>query len=108
MSLFTKPVYADGVNIPDTLDSPLTDIGSLISTLLPNIYMVAGIIFFFLIIGGGFAIISSAGKGAKEGVANGQKALTAGIIGFILIVGSYWIIKVIEIVTGLAILSPVI
>lgn len=108
MSLLPKPVYAQGVDIQSTLGSPLTDIGSLISVLLPNIYIIAGIIFFLLIFIGGFGIISSAGKGMKEGVSQGQKALTAGIIGFVLIIGSYWIIQIIQIVTGLDIFNPII
>lgn len=105
MNLLVRPAYAQ-VNIRDVFSSPFQDVGSVVSGLLPNIYLFAGIVFFILIFVGGFSIISSAGKGMKEGVAKGQKALTAGLIGFILVIGSYWIIQIIEIITGLDILAP--
>lgn len=83
----------------------LGTIGNLISIILPNVYLIAGIILLFLLIGGGFAVIVNAGSDNPEGAAKGQKAVTSAIIGFLLIFTSYWIIKIIESITGLNILS---
>jgi hypothetical protein len=94
------------VDIGEKFGSPFSSIGELISALLPNIYMLAGIILFILLIGGGFGIIISAGRGEKEGVAKGGKAVTAALIGFLVIIASYWIIQIISVVTGLNILNP--
>ena len=82
------------------------DLGTLISNLLPNIYVLAGILLFLLLIAGGYGIIMGAGSGEAGQVGKGQKAVTAAIIGFIVIFASYWIIQIIEVVTGMEILKP--
>ena len=77
-------------------------IGSFVSALLPNVYIIAGIILFFLFIFGGFSIITAAGNPDKA--KQGQQALTSAIIGFVLVFASYWIIQIIEVLTGLKLL----
>lgn len=76
-------------------------IGEFISAILPNIYVIAGLILFVLFIGGGFVIITSADNPEKKG--KGGQAMTAAVIGFIIIFASYWIIQIIEYITGVAI-----
>ena len=97
-------------NIFDTPMNPppneLRTLGGILSALLPNLYILAGIIFMVLLIAGGIGMITSAGSGMKEGVAKGQKMITAVVIGFIVVIGSYWIIQIISTVTGLNILEP--
>ena len=100
-----SPVLAQ-VDIEKEFKPPFKSIGDLISTLLPNIYLIAGIILFVLLIAGGLGIIVNAGKGDKNGVAKGGQLLTAALIGFLVIIGSYWIIQIISTVTGLNILRP--
>ncbi len=78
-------------------------IGELISSILPNIYVVAGVILFLLMVFGGFTYIKSAGSSDEEGVQKGQKAITAALVGFLIIFASYWIIQLIEIITGIQI-----
>jgi len=79
-------------------------VGELISTILPNIYVVASVILFILILAGGFAVISSAGNPEKK--AKGSKAITGAVIGYLLIFISFWIIRLIEFLTGVPIFSP--
>ena len=100
-----KAALAQGIDIGTQFNPPFGSFGELVSVLLPNVFTIAGIIFFILLIGGGFGIILNAGKGRKEGVARGQKAVTAALIGFLIIIGSYWIIQIISAVTGVDILS---
>ncbi len=76
-------------------------IGELISSILPNIYVIAGIILFFLMVGGGLMIVVSAGKDDPEGTAKGSKAVTSALIGFLIIFASYWIMQIIQTVTGI-------
>lgn len=71
------------------------DLASLINVLLPNIYVLAGLILLLLLIFGGITIILNAGKGPEE-MAKGKGALTAAIIGFVLIFISYWVINIIS------------
>ena len=81
--------------------SDIGSLGNLISTILPNVYVVAGVILLFLLIGGGLTIIINSGKNNPENVAKGQKAVTAAIIGFLIIFASYWLIQIVEHITGL-------
>ena len=80
-----------------------SSIGSLISAILPNIYVAAGIILFFLIVFGGISYVRSAGSQDEEGIKRGQKAITSALVGFLIIFLSYWIIQIVEIVTGIQI-----
>ena len=79
--------------------------GALISILLKNIYMVAGVLLFLLLIFGGISIIMSAGGGDAKKTAQGQKAITAALIGFLVIFASYWIVQIIQFITGVNILN---
>jgi len=81
-------------------------IGEIISILLQNIYVLAGILLFVLLIVSGFIFIIGAGQDNPEQAKKGKQALTAALIGFVIIFCSYWIIKIIEIITGLNILAP--
>lgn len=78
-------------------------VGNFISAILPNVYIIASVILFILLIVGGITVITNAGKGEQEGVQKGQKAITAALVGFLIIFASYWIIQIIEILTGVSI-----
>lgn len=82
--------------------------GALISIILKNVYMAAGVFLLFLLIFGGISIILGAGGGDPKKAGQGQKAITAAIGGFFLIFASYWIIQLITYLTGIQILSPII
>ena len=73
-------------------------LGEFISTMLPNVFVLASIILFILLIVGGFVMIASAGNPDKQ--KSGSNALTAAIIGFAIIFASFWVIKLIEFLTG--------
>ncbi len=76
-------------------------IGEFVSTVLPNVYVLAGLIMFFLILLGGIGLISAGGD--TEKIQAGSKKITIAIAGFAIIFLSYWIIQIIEILTGLTI-----
>lgn len=78
-------------------------VGALLSSWLPNIYIISGLILFFLVLLGGFTMITNAGN--QEKLAQGQKVLTSAIIGFVILFGSYWIIQIIQVLTGVPILG---
>lgn len=103
--VFPQPVHAD-VSIGPTFGSPFTQVGPLISVILFNAYIIAGVIVLFLLVFGGLGIIIGAGSGDKQRVGQGRQALTAAIIGFLIIFASYWIIQLVEVITGFCILEP--
>ncbi|MFC1789904.1 hypothetical protein ACFLZP_00250 [Patescibacteria group bacterium] len=93
------------VNIKDHLQPPFESFGSILTVLLPNVYIIASVILFLFLLVGGFGVIINAGKGEKDGVAQSGKVVSAAVIGFIIIIGSYWLIQIISVVTGLNILG---
>lgn len=79
----------------------------LVSLLLPNVLILAGVIFFLLIIGGGFSLIAGAGKEASaQDKAKAQAAITYGVIGFLLVVSAYFILQIVGVITGINFITP--
>lgn len=75
---------------------------ALINIIVPNLFIFSGILLLFFIIGGGFKIVSS---GSAEGVSKGKDQITWAIVGFIVMFAAYWIIQIVEFVTGIKILN---
>lgn len=73
----------------------LTDVGTLASILLNNAIMVAGIVLIFLIVIAGIQMISASGDPQKA--ARARQILTAGILGFILVVVAYFIVRLVQV-----------
>lgn len=90
-------------NAPAGSVPELQGIGLYVSKILPNVYVVAGLILFFLVLFGGFHVITGAGD--QEKVQKGKAILTSAILGFGILFGSYWIIQIIQVLTGVPILK---
>lgn len=69
-----------------------SDPGTLISNLVPNIIIAAGLVFLILIIYSGFNIVSGAGGDPKT-MAKSKQAITYGLIGFLIVVSAYFILQ---------------
>lgn len=94
------------VNIGEKYSPPITQVdqvGKLISALASNLYIIAGVVLLVLIVWGGFAIIQGAGSSDREQVGRGKRILLSAIVGFLIIFVSYWIIQLIEVITGIKI-----
>ena len=78
-------------------------IGEIISSLLRYIFVLAGIILFIFLIISGFGLLTSGGDPKKVEAAKGQ--LTSAVAGFLIIFVAYWLIQILEIVFGVAILG---
>lgn len=89
-----------GKNISQTYADP----ASLVSVIVKNGLTIAGIIFIVLIIAGGFMMIASAGSGDQKKAATGKTMITDAVIGFLVIFLSYFIIQIVQVITGLTIL----
>jgi hypothetical protein len=76
-------------------------LGRVVSFILPNILLVAGLILFFIILFSGFTIITAGGDSEK--MSQGSKTLTAAVAGFAIIIFSYWIMEIIKAITEVAI-----
>ena len=104
-----KPVYA--VNLsqtpwgPKSLGSTFPNLSTLISLILSNALVLAGIILLFLLIFGGLTFIMGAGASDAKKTQQGQQAVTSALVGFAIVFLSYFIIQIIEVLTGLDILN---
>lgn len=100
------------VNIKDSFlgvsSSNLSEISGInvyVNNFIAGSISVAGIILLFMLIGGGIAMISGAGKNDPKSVEQGKKAATSALIGFIVIFFAYWIVRLVETITGLELIS---
>ena len=79
-----------------------TTLGGLVNVLLPNILIIAGIICFLAVIVTGLKVIQSSGDAkAQEG---SKGALTAAIVGLIIIFGAYFFVQIFETIVGIPLL----
>lgn len=86
-----------------TVGQQYGSVADFLNLLVPLSFVIAGIIMLFLLIGGGFAIVASGGN--AKNVEQGRNQITGAVIGFIVIFSAYWIIQIIERVTGVPIFT---
>ena len=87
-----------GLTNPD-----LTTLNGIISTFLPYILSFAGVVLLFMLISGGFTMLTAVGS--PEAADAGKQRISAALLGFLLLFISYWIIQILEIVLGINILG---
>lgn len=93
-------------SLQDLAPNPnLTTYGMLVTAIVKNSFVLAGIISFILLIFGGFNVIVAAGDEKKA--QQGKTAITGAITGLLLVLGSFWMIQIVEVITGTHILTPV-
>ena len=95
------PALKPGVPVSSTFPTA----SALINVLLKNAFTLAGILFLILLIVGGLTYIINAGDGDSKKTAQGQQAIQAALIGFLVIFLSYFIIQIVEVITGVKIIN---
>ncbi len=91
------------VDIGSTFNSPLGQgktLGDLVSVVVSASFVIAGVILLFFLVVGGISIIAGAGNDNPEQLEKGKKAATSAVIGFIIVFVAYWVIRIIEAMTG--------
>lgn len=85
---------------------PLTGftLGQYVTSIVTFAVVLAGLIAFLLFIGGGVMMIAGAGNPQRQ--ERGKAAIAAGVIGLALVVTAYWIVQIVEVLTGLNLLNP--
>ena len=87
------------VTLPkDAISTKFPNLGSVITAVLPYIYVFAGLLMLVMIIMGGIGLMTSAGDPAKS--KDGYGKITAGIIGFIIIFAAYFVAQIVQVVFG--------
>lgn len=92
--------FGQGNKFPTTME----EIGPLISRFINIAFIAAGIILLFFFIVGGISLISGAGSDNPEQLEKGKKAITSALIGFVVVFAAYWIVQLIQVITGVSIL----
>ena len=101
------------VNIGENIDmgtgrsvsQTFPDIGTIISLLLKNSLAIAGVILLGLLIFGGLKFIMSAGSNDAKKAAEAKTIITDAIIGFAVVFCAYFIVQIIQLITGVPILN---
>jgi Zn-dependent protease with chaperone function len=110
-NLFTGSLLAQvdlGRDIPlgngTNIAGKYTDFGTIVTLILKNGLTLAGIILLVLILAGGVMYIAAAGSDDQKKLAAASSTITSALIGFLVIFLSYFIIQIIQVLTGLQIL----
>lgn len=87
------------VAIQGPLDENISSLGAIITKALGFIMPMAGIVLLFVLISGGYDYMMSQGNADK--VKSAQAKITSGIIGFILLIISFLVTRLIAYIFGL-------
>jgi len=88
-----------------TLGNTFPRLSTFISVILNNSLTIAGILLLALLIFGGLTFIMGSGGNDPKKAQQGQKTITNAVLGFLIIFLAYFIIQIIEVLTGLEILK---
>ncbi len=99
MKYFTQSLNLGSQTIQGPLDSSVDSLGKIITKSLNFIMPIAGIVLLFVLISGGYDYIMSQGNADK--MKSAQAKITSGIIGFILLIASFLITRLIATIFGL-------
>lgn len=77
----------------------IKNLSDVINIVVKNLILIAGIILFLVLVWGGYGFMVS--RGNPEKLKSARARITTGIIGFVLLIVSYLIVKLISVVFGL-------
>lgn len=82
--------------------------GAIVSVVVKNAFVLAGVISFILLIIGGLGVIMGAGSGDTKQMEQAKKSVTGAVIGLIIVVTSVFIVQLIATLTGSTVLQQMI
>lgn len=109
--MFLQSLTLPGGNEGVTVQGPLSTgtfggeitLGSIVSRALTYVFFLAGLILLFMLIAGGFQMMTAAGDPEKTQA--GQSKVVSALIGFVIIFVAYWLMQIIQTVFGFQILG---
>ena len=102
LAVSINPPTGTGKYINDTFPT----LSSIVTVILKNSITLAGILFLLLLIFGGLMFIIGAGNTDSKKAAQGKALITDALIGFVVVLMAFFIVQIIETVTGIKILNP--
>lgn len=89
-----KPIFQAGA-------TSASKVGEIISTILPYVFVFAGLLLLFYLISGGFQMMTAAGN--EKSLVQAKEKITNALIGFLILFISYWLVQILEAVLGIQI-----
>lgn len=74
-------------------------------TIIKNIYVLTGVVLFIMIVVGGVGMIANAGNSEKQ--KQSSQTISSALMGYLIMFAAYWIVKIIEVLTGQSIFITV-
>lgn len=74
----------------------------LVNVVVRYLFIAGGVVFFALIIYSGYKLVFMSDK--QKALSSVKQYLTTGVIGLVIMLAAYWIVQIIETITGLTIL----
>ncbi|OGM15794.1 hypothetical protein A2V56_01060 [Candidatus Woesebacteria bacterium RBG_19FT_COMBO_42_9] len=74
-------------------------LGQIISSLIPYIFVIAGLLLLLYLVFGGFGLMTS--RGDPKAVAAAKEKITFAVAGFVIIFVSYWIVQIVGQILGI-------
>ncbi|OGM05439.1 hypothetical protein A2125_01230 [Candidatus Woesebacteria bacterium GWB1_43_5] len=99
---------AQGVNIGETFTSPFgttNTLGDLVSLIIRLAFAGSGILILVIFMFAGYSMLAGAGQNNPEQAARGRQAATAAALGFVIVFVAYWIVRLIETITGISFIT---
>ncbi len=96
------------VNIGSTFGSPFGQgktLGDLTSLVVRAGFVISGVLILFFILFAGFQTIAGAGNNDPKAAEQGKQAATTAALGFAIVFVAYWIVRLIEVITGAKLIS---
>lgn len=96
-------IYAQ-VNLPDypaEFNFGSASLGEIVSKGLNYAIVIAGIAMFGFLIAGGFDLLTSGGD--QQGIKSGTNKIIFAIVGFIVVLSTYFILQIVELLFGITI-----
>ena len=94
----TQLFLKEGGNPIGTTYDPTKGLFPVFWVIIKNIYILTGIVLFIMIVVGGVGMIANAGNSEKQ--KQSSQTITSAVIGYLIMFAAYWIVKIIEIITG--------
>ncbi len=74
-------------------------VGAIFSEALKYVFPIAGLVLFFMLIAGGFQLLTAAGN--ADAVKAGYNKILYAFVGFLIIFVAYWAIQILEMILGI-------
>lgn len=82
----------DGTPVKDVFSKP----SDIVNLIVPNLFTIAGVAIMVLLIMAGYQYIAKGQKGIQEA----NKILGAAGAGLIIMIAAYWIVQLVQVITG--------